>query len=314
MKTKFQLHQSIKSIASKYDGFILDQFGVMHNGHNGLEGASECVKQLHDQGKKLVILSNTSSTSSAALQKLPKLGFDPSCFIGAVTSGEEASHYIKDNFKGEKGLWITWSKTHKPSPMTFLEQCGDIEIVDLENIAEAKFIVVQGSGVLRGRGNDDTAKELSLDGFFEEGNMNVVNQILDKCLEHKLTMVCANPDYFVVKPDNTRAWMPGHISDKYQKMGGVVHNFGKPHKPHFEACLEKLSLPRDKVVHVGDSIHHDIQGANSADIDSIFVVGGVHRETLGKKLGELPDDDTLQSFFDKEQQTPTHVVPLFRMM
>ena len=35
------------------------------------------------------------------------------------------------------------------------------------------------------------------------------------------------------------------------------------------------------VAHVGDSLHHDVVGANAAGIDSIFVLGGIHAKTLG---------------------------------
>ena len=37
----------------------------------------------------------------------------------------------------------------------------------------------------------------------------------------------------------------------------------------------------DGVAHVGDSLHHDVVGANAAGIDSIFVLGGIHAKELG---------------------------------
>jgi ribonucleotide monophosphatase NagD (HAD superfamily) len=37
------------------------------------------------------------------------------------------------------------------------------------------------------------------------------------------------------------------------------------------------------VAHVGDSLEHDIVGANAAGIDSIFVIGGIHAKDLGLK-------------------------------
>ena len=37
-----RLISGFESIASQYDGFILDQFGVMHNGVVALPGAAEC--------------------------------------------------------------------------------------------------------------------------------------------------------------------------------------------------------------------------------------------------------------------------------
>ena len=55
-----------ESIADRYDGFILDQFGVMHNGVVALPGAQECFQKLAKAGKKLVILSNTSRRAVSA--------------------------------------------------------------------------------------------------------------------------------------------------------------------------------------------------------------------------------------------------------
>ena len=58
-----------------YDGFIFDQFGVMHNGAVALEGAPALVDRLAAAGKKLGILSNSSKRKEWTLRELPKLGF-----------------------------------------------------------------------------------------------------------------------------------------------------------------------------------------------------------------------------------------------
>lgn len=89
--------------------------------------------------------------------------------------------------------------------------------------------------------------------------------------------------------------------------------FGKPYVPHFEACLRKLDLDKNRVAHVGDSLHHDIVGANAAGIASVFVTSGVHRKDFGSPFGELPTQKVLQEVFQKEGTFPTHVVPLLKM-
>ena len=55
-----RLVKGFSEVSTRYDGFILDQFGVMHNGVLALPGASECYANLAASGKKIVILSNTS--------------------------------------------------------------------------------------------------------------------------------------------------------------------------------------------------------------------------------------------------------------
>ena len=126
-------------------------------------------------------------------------------------------------------------------------------------------------------------------------------------------MVCANPDFTVMLADGKMAHMPGKIAQRYEELGGSCNRFGKPHQPHFEACIRQLGIPRDKVVHVGDSLHHDIAGANAVGIASVFVVGGVHSEELCSETRKIPPRKTLDEVFAKHKQTPTHVVPLFRL-
>ncbi len=111
-------------------------------------------------------------------------------------------------------------------------------------------------------------------------------------------------------------------------MGGKCHYFGKPHEEHFYACLRELNLEHNSshVAHVGDSLHHDIAGANAAGLSSIFVTGGIHSgyfDGLGYdcSIGEIPKRDDLISLFDSEKEEdsspsgifPTHVMPLFRL-
>ena len=62
-------------LSARYDGFIFDQFGVLHNGAVALEGAPELVAKLAAAGKRLGILSNSSKRKEFSLRELPKLGF-----------------------------------------------------------------------------------------------------------------------------------------------------------------------------------------------------------------------------------------------
>ena len=315
----FQVHDSFgKDLIDKYDGFILDQFGVLHNGVCGLEGAPDLVKTLRQtHNKKLVILSNTSSSSESCKAKLPILGFDVKDFCNAVTSGEEAGRHIRDIYakSDKKALWFTW-KTQN-TPLRFLKLCGNVPLTT--DPSEADYVILHGVDLLRGPGEDGNAEEISLGDFHTSGKLDesnsstTIESILQVCAERKLPMVCANPDFIIVKPDGSTGYMPGTISKRYKNLGGSCESFGKPHVPHFEACLRDLGLDKTKVVHVGDSLHHDIKGANDAGIDSVLVTGGIHRTELGSELNAVPDTEALKELFEKHGQMPTHVVPMFRM-
>jgi len=217
----FTTIKSFAEIVSQYDGFILDQFGVMHNGSESLPGSVECVKKLASMGKKLIILSNTSSPSQTALNKLPKLGFDPDLFIGAVTSGEEAGRYIKETYgtcsrassdghgRGrvplvKKAIWFTWADP--AVPMAFLSKCGNVQ--STTNVDDADFVIAHGCNVVKaadGTGNDN----ILLGDFMKSADFTVIDPILEQCRRRGLPMVCANPDLIVKLPGDITAHMPG---------------------------------------------------------------------------------------------------------
>mmetsp|Transcript_16934 Transcript_16934/g.33040 ORF Transcript_16934/g.33040 Transcript_16934/m.33040 type:complete len:133 (-) Transcript_16934:61-459(-) len=128
-------------------------------------------------------------------------------------------------------------------------------------------------------------------------------------------------------------------------MGGIVYHFGKPNPRHFLACLDNIGISYNSelqtipgVAHVGDSLEHDVAGANAAGIDSVFVVGGIHAKTLGllptssEKDSEIKivDDSEYHLFSESERMSvisksklterlqllfketgiwPTHVIP-----
>lgn len=316
----FTVHESFSDLIHRYDAFILDQFGVMHDGVNALDGAVDCVRKLHESGKTLIILSNTSAPSQAALKKLPKFGFDETHFLGAVTSGEEASKYIRKTFGSDrtpsKALFITWdaSDANNPrltaTPQRFLEECGNVQVAT--TIDEADFLLLHGSEVWY---KGDSLSQCSLKTFIEEGDLSsVLEPILRECIDRNLPCVCANPDFVVQTPDGGQAHMPGKIAARYQELGGDTTLFGKPHKEQFLACLDRLGLDKTRVAHVGDSLHHDIAGAYHAGIPSVFVTSGIHASEFGTMFGELPDIGRIEKVVRQAgKAVPTHVVSAFRM-
>ena len=125
----------------------------------------------------------------------------------------------------------------------------------------------------------------------------VGSHVLKRGVERRLPMICANPDERAMLPDGTLGHMPGAIAAEYTRLGGQVVMFGKPDRKHFDAskALVTSSIAADaastshaappvRFLHVGDSLHHDIAGASNAEVDSLFIGGGIHASALG--LGE----------------------------
>ena len=58
----------LKEIFQNYDAFILDQWGVMHDGYNGYPEAIQCIYDLLSNRKKLIIISNSSKKKNLLLK------------------------------------------------------------------------------------------------------------------------------------------------------------------------------------------------------------------------------------------------------
>jgi hypothetical protein len=75
--------RGLREVADAFDGVLLDQFGVLHDGRTPYPRAIEAVRQLDAAGKRVVIVSNSSRRSGGTIGKLAKMGFDAEWFTGA---------------------------------------------------------------------------------------------------------------------------------------------------------------------------------------------------------------------------------------
>ena len=61
----------IAELAPHFDGFILDLWGVIHDGVAPMPGAIDCLSRLKDAGKRVVLLSNAPRRSDDAERRRP---------------------------------------------------------------------------------------------------------------------------------------------------------------------------------------------------------------------------------------------------
>lgn len=96
--------------------WLLDQFGVLHDGQKSYPGAIETcmliivmiwilvsislidrymtVDRIAQTGVKLVVISNSSRRTTSTYERMQRLGFDPTLFTGIITSGELTHEYL----------------------------------------------------------------------------------------------------------------------------------------------------------------------------------------------------------------------------
>ena len=91
----------LSEIYSSYDTFIIDLWGVIHNGVSLNKKAIEAIDGLFKGSKKIVFLSNAPRPSKNVKHFLAKLNMDNKYLNNIVTSGEAAMQSINQNKFGK---------------------------------------------------------------------------------------------------------------------------------------------------------------------------------------------------------------------
>src|SRR2546430_281543 len=90
----------MRELAPEYDGFILDLWGVVHDGTAPFPGVLDCMQRLMAAGKRLVLLSNAPRRSDDVVRRIAMIGVPAGLYHGVMSSGEEAWLYLSHRGPG----------------------------------------------------------------------------------------------------------------------------------------------------------------------------------------------------------------------
>ena len=262
-----QAIRSFSEILDKYDMFILDQWGVMHDGIRGYDHAIAAINNLINENKKLTIISNSSKRKISSINSLKNLGFDKNNFIEVMTSGEmiwQELYNFSDKYDVKLKNCFHIYDTSKEDGLDFRIGLEKFKFVD--NIKDADFI-------------------LACTPFQKTQPIDYI-PILNYALDMNLIMFCANPDFVTIEKNNKKnMFCMGTIADLYDHMGGKVIILGKPSKEiYLESCKNFNQIDLSRIVAVGDSLDHDILGAANFGIDSVLITSGIHKELFKNSM------------------------------
>ncbi|MCE2483248.1 MAG: TIGR01459 family HAD-type hydrolase, partial [Alphaproteobacteria bacterium] len=80
----------LAALAADYEGFILDVWGVMHQGGPAYPEAIDCVRRLRAAGKRVAFLSNAPRLAPQVAAVLGAKGVDAALYDVVVASGDAA--------------------------------------------------------------------------------------------------------------------------------------------------------------------------------------------------------------------------------
>src|ERR1041384_7467957 len=232
-----QLVTGMRQVARDYDGFILDLWGVVHDGVAPFPGVLDCMGRLVDSGKRIALLSNAPRRADDVVRRIEKIGVPRRLYDAVMSSGEEAWQHL---YKRDEPFYAALGRR-------CLHICSerDLEMregLDLDWVAapeEADFILNTGPAEW-----EDTHEDYA--------------PVLEAARRRDLPMVCANPD-LVVLHGGRPALCAGAIAEQYEKMGGRVRWHGKPYPSVYDSCLGLLGIAdKRRILAIGDRLRHGI--------------------------------------------------------
>lgn len=250
---------AFETVIQQYDAIFFDAFGVLKNYNGLIEGVTETIYKIHNDQKQLFILTNDSSRSPFELAKrYQQQGIDLITEENMISSGMLAREYLQ--LKIKKGT-IAYLGTKNSAH--YVENLGlptlPISEVQPENFSDISALVL-----------------LDEEGFNWESDLSKSINLL----RHKnIPVVVANTDRTYPVSNNQINIAIGGIANMLEDIVGKRFiRFGKPDVPLFIYAYEKLSaiksIPKDKILMVGDTLHTDILGGNKFGIHTALVLTG----------------------------------------
>ena len=233
----------LSEIFDLYDAYIIDLWGVIHDGVVLNLNAMEVVKNLTEKKKRITFLSNAPRPNENVIKFLKKLKMKEQYFKYVLTSGEAALKSLGANTFGVKYYHL--GPERDMSLLKGLEK-------NKTSLKNCDFILCTGL----------------FDGH--EDNLNYYRELLKEHTSKKI--ICTNPD-LIVHRGNEKEYCAGAVAEIFESLGGKVVYFGKPYQEVYNMCLKE----GEKTFVIGDNLKTDIKGANNLNLDSLFITSGVHR-------------------------------------
>jgi HAD superfamily hydrolase (TIGR01459 family) len=262
---------SIADLAATSDAWIVDIWGVMHNGERAYQAAAAAARAFRATGGTVVLLSNAPRPFKDVVPHMAGLGVPADAYDAGVTSGD----VTRDMLKAWQGRRLLHIGPERDQPLR--------DGLDIAVAPAAEAEVVLCSGLY----NDDTETPADY------------AETLQALAARGVPMICANPDILVERGDKL-IYCAGALAQNYAAKGGEVAYAGKPHLPVYERTLAEIArlrgrpVAKDRVLAIGDGVETDLAGAHAAGLRSVFVASpifapnGLSADVLADLFAERP--------------------------
>ncbi len=287
MTRSIRLLRGLRELVPAYDGFILDLWGVIHDGVTPYPGAVDCLTRLKAAGKKFVMLSNAPRRAAAISAAMVEMGIPPELAGPVMSSGEATWRQLAR--RDDPWYAALGTRCLHIGPPRDTGLFDGLDLVLVSAVEDAEFIVNTGPWI-----DGETVAD------YEDR--------LARAAARGLAMICANPDIEVIR-GGQRLICAGALAERYRTLGGELRYNGKPDPAIYRDCFEVLGgARRGRLLAIGDSLRTDIAGAAAAGIDAVLVTGGIHADELAIAPGRKLDAARLETVCRRAGHMPIGAV------
>jgi HAD superfamily hydrolase (TIGR01459 family) len=252
----------LSEIADRFDLFLVDQYGVLHDGIAAYPGAIEGLAKTAASRHKVVVLTNSGKSAAANQARLAAFGFSGS-HDAVISSGEVALQRVKAGAFGH-GL------------AAGARVCVIGRVGDTYAFSSDDFTLVSRP--------EDAAHLIFAGSDAPRTSLIAYRSALADAARAGVPAICVNPDITMIR-DGALIPAPGAIARIYESLGGRVDYVGKPYKAIFQSAHALFNeVPAGRVLMIGDSPEHDVAGARPMGFATLLVRTGIHRDLSEQEL------------------------------
>jgi HAD superfamily hydrolase (TIGR01450 family) len=268
-------------LLERYDGLLLDAYGVLMTEAGPLPGAPGFIDRLHRLGMPFCILTNDAAKLPATTsRRLQGMGIDvPADRV--VTSGSLlAPHFARHGLQG-----AACAVLGPPDSVRYVVDAGG-EIVPAQSDFDVLVI------------GDESGFD-----FIESMDAALTSLFARVDRGRPVHLVVPNPDLvypagvgaFGFAAGTLAAMFEGALALRYPDRDDLrFARLGKPHAAIFDEGLRRIGTRNAAMI--GDTLETDIRGANDAGIDAVLIGTGVSTPDWATTRPELRPVATIASF------------------
>ncbi|MEW5956337.1 MAG: HAD-IIA family hydrolase [Chloroflexota bacterium] len=253
------------------DGFVFDLDGTVYLGNVALPGASQGIKTLRQRHKRVLFVSNKPlEPREAYAAKLTRLGI-PTTETEVITSAFVLGHHLAQTLPD-----LRYYVIGEANLLAELRGHG-LKIVD-ELLEQDAKEVIDPQGI--------DAVIVAFDRTLDYRKLNTAYQALQR-----------GARFFATNADKACPMPGGSIPDAGATIAALEHITarkleilaGKPSSLIMQVALDRLGLPADRCMMIGDRLETDIRMGQQAGMATAVTLTGVSTRADVAKMASPPD-------------------------